>query len=47
MAARTCFTWYGFACGALPLQIDPLIHAALPEQVMAAPDALLETRRYR
>ena len=32
MAARTCFTRYGFACGALPLQIDPLIHAALPNR---------------
>jgi len=39
--ARTCLTWYGFAWERVLCKIDLLLHATLPEQVMAATHSLL------
>jgi hypothetical protein len=41
---RTCFTWLRLRVRDCPLQIDSLLNAGFPEQVMAAPHSLLETQ---
>jgi len=37
-------TWYGFAWERVLCKIDLLLHATLPEQVMAATHSLLEAQ---